>query len=533
MTIESPLGHQTWWQRGVVYQIYPRSFADSDGDGVGDVTGIETRLPYLADLGVDAIWLSPIFPSPMADFGYDVAAYCDVDPLFGTLADFDRLLAATHAAGLRLILDYVPNHTSEKHPWFVESRASRDAPKRDWYLWRDPAPGGGPPNNWRSRFGGGAWEWDAATGQYYLHSFLKEQPDLNWRNPAVRAAMYDVLRFWLDRGVDGFRIDVLWLLIKDDRFRDDPIDPEYRPGSTTRDPLLPFYNADRPEVHEIAAEMRAIADAYPGDRVLIGEIYLPVERLVTYYGRDLLGVQMPFNFQLIGAPWDAATLAAIARRYEAALPPGAWPNWVLGNHDNPRLASRIGPAYTRAAALLLLTLRGTPTLYYGDELGMTDAVIPPDRVRDPAELRRPNLGFGRDPERTPMPWDASPNGGFTTGDPWLPLGDHSEANVAALARRGDSLLAMYRAAIALRRTHAALTAGSLAAISAEDGVLRYERRFRAERLVVAINLGTGVRRVPVGEARILFTTHRDISVGRDGRDVTLRAGEGLVLELDA
>src|SRR6185312_2003031 len=298
-----------WWQTGVIYQIYPRSFQDTNADGIGDLKGIERRLDYLAGLGVDAIWISPIYPSPMADFGYDVTDYCDVDSRFGVLADFDSLLSQAHARGLKILLDFVPNHTSDRHPWFVESRASRDNPKRDWYIWRDPAPDGGPPNNWISDFGGSAWARDEATGQYYYHAFLKEQPDLNWRNPAVQAAMYDVMRFWLDRGVDGFRIDVLWHLIKAADFQDNPPNPDYRPGMGDMHRVRQLHSTDQPEVHEIAADMRAIADSYGasgwGERVLIGEIYLPVDRLLRYYGRERAEVHLPFNFQLIDAPWEA------------------------------------------------------------------------------------------------------------------------------------------------------------------------------------------------------------------------------------
>ena len=320
-------------------------------------------------------------------------------------------LAQAHARGLKVLLDFVPNHTSDQHPWFIESRSSRDNPKRDWYIWRDPAPDGGPPNNWISDFGGSAWAWDAATGQYYYHAFLKEQADLNWRNPAVQAAMYDVMRFWFDRGVDGFRIDVLWHMVKAADFPDNPPNPDYQPAMGEMHRVLQLHSTDQPEVHGIAADMRAIADSYGasgrGERVLIGEIYLPVDRLMHYYGRERAGVHLPFNFQLIDAPWDARSLAKLIADYEAALPPGGWPNWVLGNHDRPRVAAKRGEAQARVAAMLLLTLRGTPTLYYGDELGLSDVAIPAAQVQDPRELREPGLGLGRDPVRTPMPWDGS------------------------------------------------------------------------------------------------------------------------------
>ena len=337
----------SWWQTGIIYQIYPRSFQDSNGDGVGDLRGILRRLPYLAELGVDAIWISPIFVSPMADFGYDIADYAGIDPLFGTLEDFDDLAAATHQLGLKIILDLVPNHTSSQHPWFVESRSSKNSPKRDWYIWRDPAPDGGPPNNWLSEFGGGAWEYDAATGQYYYHAFLAAQPDLNWRNPQVRIAMYDAMRFWLRRGADGFRVDVIWHLIKDDQFRDNPPNPDFRPGDPPNHAVIPFYTADRPEVQDVIAEMRRVVNEF-SDRVLIGEIYLPIERLVAYYGKNLSGAHLPFNFQLIHTAWTASAVAKLVSEYEAALPQGGWPNWVLGNHDQPRIAGRVPPPHPAA-----------------------------------------------------------------------------------------------------------------------------------------------------------------------------------------
>ena len=472
-----PVRAAHWWQSGVLYQVYPWSFQDSDGDGIGDLRGIEARLDYLVELGVDAIWLSPIFPSPMADFGYDVADYRDVDPRFGTLADFDSLLASAHARGLKLLLDFVPNHSSDRHPWFVESRSSRDNPKRDWYIWRDPGPDGGPPNNWISDFGGPAWSYDETTGQYYYHAFLKEQPDLNWRHPDVRAEMLDVLRFWFARGVDGFRIDVLWHIVKHAGFPDNPPNPDWNPAMGEMHRVFQSNSTDQPEVHDIAADMRAIADAFgrEGDeRVLIGEIYLPVERLMRYYGLGGEGVHLPFNFQLIDAPWNAQGLARIIADYEAALPRGGWPNWVLGNHDRPRSATKRGPAQARVAAMLLLTLRGTPTLYYGDELGMREGIIPADRVRDPRELREPGLGLGRDPVRTPMPWDESPQAGFTTGEPWLPLAaGWREENVAVQMARPASMLALHRALLALRRATPALATGSIRMIATGGDVLAY------------------------------------------------------------
>ncbi|MGZ9165881.1 MAG: alpha-amylase family glycosyl hydrolase, partial [Anaerolineales bacterium] len=407
-----------WWQKGVIYQIYPRSYQDSNGDGIGDLAGIVQRLDYLSNtLGVDAVWLSPIYPSPMHDFGYDVADYCDIHPLFGSLQDFDHLLAEVHQRGMKLILDLVPNHTSDEHPWFIESRSSRDDPKRDWYIWRDPTPDGGPPNNWLSHFGGPAWTFDERTGQYYLHQFVKQQPDLNYRNPDVAKAMLDIMRFWLDRGVDGFRVDVIGLIMKDPLFRDEPPNPAWN-GVNPFASLQHIYTANLPEVHDLIRQMRAVLDSYD-DRMMVGETYLPNEDLVIYYGGpDALECHLPFNFQLITAPWDAAGVRRMVDAYEAVLPPDAWPNWVLGNHDQHRLATRVGPGQAGVANMLLLTLRGTPTCYYGDELGMENVPIPLEKVQDPPAVNQPEIAHivGRDPERTPMQWDTSPNAGFSEPD---------------------------------------------------------------------------------------------------------------------
>ncbi len=476
-------------------------------------------MDYLVKLGIGAVWISPIYPSPMADFGYDVADYCAIDSLFGTMADFDRLLAEVHRRGLKMILDFVPNHTSDQHPWFLESRSSRENPKRDWYLWRDE------PNNWLSNFGGSGWEYDGKRNQYYYHSFLKQQPDLNWRNGAVKSAMFDVLRFWLGKGVDGFRVDVMWMMIKDDQYRDNPPNPGYRMGQSSNSRLLPIYNSDRPEVHEIVAEMRAVVDEFP-QRVLIGEIYLPVHQLVTYYGRDLRGANLPFNFQLLQCAWSAEAVAQVISDYEGALPKGAWPNWVLGNHDNPRIATRIGSRQARVAAMLLLTLPGTLTVYYGEELGMQNVPIPPDQVQDPAEKNEPGLGLGRDPERTPMCWNGSPNAGFTTGWPWLPFGDKQEiVNVAAQERDDDSILQLYRNLIDLRRTHPTLVAGKLSDIGAEGTLLRFERSGGDARFRIVLNMGSDPVRTNIEGGVVVACSHLDREGQRVSGEYELRAAK--------
>jgi alpha-glucosidase len=496
---------EPWWKSAVLYQVYPRSFQDSDGDGVGDLEGITARLPYLCELGVDALWLSPIFVSPMADFGYDISDYTAIDPLFGTLSDFDTLLTAAHARGLKLLLDFVPNHTSDRHPWFLESRASRNSAKRDWYIWRDPGPGGGPPNNWLSEFGGPAWSFDEASGQYYYHAFLPSQPDLNWRNAQVGAAMHDVMRFWLKRGVDGFRVDVIWHLIKDDQFRDNPENLDFREGGPQYGRFLPLFSADRPEVHDVVRGLRSVVDEFPG-RLLIGEVYLPLEKLVAYYGRDLSGAHLPFNFSLLETPWNARAIAQLIARYEALLPEGAWPNWVLGNHDRPRVASRIGEAHARLVAILLLTLRGTPTLYYGDEIGLPQVAIPPGRVRDPAAT------LARDGCRTPMQWDTSRNGGFCSATPWLPLSaDADLRNVASQAGDPASFYNLYRRLLAMRRTSAALTRGSYRPLTVTDHLLCYLREAGGERVMVALNFGEEPAAIPLLDERGTIRVASDVS----------------------
>lgn len=522
-----------WWQSGIVYQVYPRSFQDSNGDGIGDLKGITARLDYLVALGIDAIWISPIYPSPMADFGYDVSNYTDIDPMFGTLADFDALIAAAHARALKIVLDFVPNHTSDQHPWFIESRSSRTNAKRDWYIWRDGKADGAVPNNWLSEFGGPAWTFDAQTQQYYYHAFLKEQPDLNWRNREVRDAMLGVLRFWLDRGVDGFRVDAIHHLIEAEHLKDNPPNPDWREGQSPARRLARLYSLDQEETHDCVAEMRALTDRYQ-DRVLIGEASLSIEQLMAYYGVQAPGFHLPFNFHLIKSPWDPQVIAALIEQYEAALAGGAarWPNWVLGNHDRSRVASRVGPAQARVAAMLLLTLRGTPTIYQGEEIGMADVPIPAQAVHDPWEKNVPGLGLGRDPERTPMQWNASAQAGFTTAEPWLPLSaDHRTRNVATQRGQARSMLSLYRALIALRRREPALSIGVHVKAEAVDDVLTY-RRFHAGRwITVALNFSAQERalsrRPEAGE--VLISTHLDRAERLSGDVVRLRGNEGLVM----
>ncbi len=531
-----------WWREGVFYQIYPRSFQDSNGDGIGDLRGITSRLDHLNgrddSLGIDAIWLSPFYPSPMAEFGYDVSDYCDVDPVFGTLADFDELLAAAHLRDIRVIVDLVPNHTSDRHPWFVESRSSRTSPKRDWYVWADPRPDGSPPNNWRSAFTSrqvAAWTLDPPTGQYYHHSFLPEQPDLNWWNPEVRQAFDAILRFWLDRGVDGFRIDVADRMARDPDLRDNP-DYGLAEGERLRtwtDADAPR-NQDWPEVHEILRGFRRTLDAYDA-RMAIGEVaVLDPGRLVRYYGEHDDELHMAFNFAFLEAPWSAAAFRDEVATFEELLPDSAWPDYTLSNHDISRAVSRYAPhgdaargrLRGRLAALMLLTLRGTPFVYYGEEIGMADAPIPADRVVDVA---------GRDPARTPMHWDASASGGFTSGEAWLPVSPESgTVNVAAQRDDPRSMLSFYRALLRRRRSSPALRGGSYRALTGGPAdVLAYVREAAGERWLVALNFGEVPAEIRLADSPgwLRVSTDPDRPVDRRvDAPIVLGADEGVLIE---
>lgn len=533
-----------WWQTAVFYEIYVRSFQDANGDGIGDLPGIIDRLDYLNDgtpnsLGVDALWLTPVNPSPMHDFGYDVSDYRGVDPRFGTLADVDRLVAEAHRRGIRVILDLVPNHTSHEHVWFQSSRASRTSPMRDWYVWRDPAPGGGPPNNWVSAFGGPAWTHDDATGQYYLHSFLAKQPDLNYRSPAVVRAMEDVIRFWLDRGIDGFRVDVVHKMIKDADLRDNP-----PPPAEDADPVRHYggqrhlYDEDRPEVHDIIRGWRCLLDRY-GDRMMVGEVYLfEPARVAAYYGTGSDELHLAFNFRFLWCSWEAAAFRARVDEVEALLPPGAQPTYVLSSHDAPRHRTRFddarhGDARARLAALMLLTLRGTPFLYYGEEIGMRDVVIPGERVCDPVGKRFP--GLGRDPERTPMQWSDEPNAGFTAApEPWLPLADDFAAvNVRRQRDDPSSLLSWYRRVIWHRKRSSALWHGTYRPVDGAPDTFVYLREHQGQRLLIALNFSDEPRRVELpspGAGRIELGTG-SARAGTVSGAVVLAPVEGVLVAL--
>ena len=536
----------TWWKDAVVYHIYPRSFQDANADGIGDLVGITRRLDYLEWLGVDAIWLSPVYPSPMADFGYDVSDHCDIDPMFGTLVDMEALIARAHSKDLRVIMDFVPNHTSDEHPWFQASKSSRDDPKRDWYYWKDPGPDGGPPNNWLSRFDGeSAWEWDEATGQYYLHTFLKKQPDLNWRNPEVRAAMQDVLCFWFDRGVDGFRVDVSYRVMKDPDFRDNPVNPDWTPDMDPSFRVVEQHTKNVPDVHQFNRWIRSVVDEYD-DRVLIGEMNLKIPELVEHYGTpEQPEFHLPFNFRLVFTPWEADNVQALVDEYEHEVPDHGWPNWVLSNHDQPRFATRAGREQARCGYLFLLTVRGTPTVYYGDEIGMENVDIPPEQVQDPWELLSPGLGLGRDPVRTPMQWDAGAHAGFCPDDvaPWLPVSPSSATRNVDVQREHDtSMLHFVRRLIQLRATHRALRRGACRTLSAPDGVLLYERAGEAHCFWIAINFRGTEKTVPLPESAV--QARHVVSTYMDGGDVDntgsidkafvrLRPNEGVLLRADA
>jgi alpha-glucosidase len=480
---------RAWWQNAVIYEVYPRSFADSNGDGVGDLSGITSKLDYLKDLGVDAIWITPCFPSPQVDFGYDVSDYVNIDPMYGTLADFDRLVAEAKKRNIRVVLDFVVNHTSDQHPWFIDSRSSRTSAHRDWYIWRDGMGPDQPPNNWLSTFGLSTWKYDPVTKQYYYHYFYPEQPDLNWHNPAVENAMFDVTRFWYKRGVAGFRLDAVDLLFEDPNLRDNPVlsgtDKFGRPNMDEK------YDRKLPEIHTALQRLRKVADEY--DAVLIGETWTSnVQQLEEYYGHNGNELQLPMDLMLTNLPLTAAAFREHIKAVDAAR---TWPTYVISNHDIRRSYSRYGDQahsddIAKMVAGLYLTLRGSAVMYYGEEIGMenNDATRKED-VKDPIGILGWPNEIGRDGERTPMQWNSSANAGFTTGKPWLPVPASAKAyNVEAESKNPDSVLSFYRQVLHLRRSEPALLEGAYVPLNESDpNVISYLRKTEDETVLVVAN----------------------------------------------
>jgi alpha-glucosidase len=505
-----------WWKDGVIYQIYPRSFADNNGDGLGDLSGIISHLDYLVDLGIDAIWLSPIYPSPDMDFGYDVSDYCSVDPRFGNLADFDRLVAQAHLRGIHVILDMVMNHTSDQHGWFKQSRSSRANPKRDWYIWQDH------PNNWQASFGGKAWEKDTLTGQYYLHLFTKEQPDVNWRNPEVRSALLDVFRFWLERGVDGFRLDVFNAYFKHPAFPDNP--PKL--GLRGFDRQSHIYDMDQPEMMSLLKELRTLLDSYH-ERYAVGETYLVTpQKTVSYCGSDKLHAAFSFDFTTITSelavalkiyPWNPAwILKKIRSRERVFSAAGVWPTNVMSNHDLPRAASRYArgenDAQARIAMALLLTLRGTPFIYYGEEIGMRDIHLNSSEILDPSGRTYWPIYKGRDGCRSPMQWNDRPFAGFSSVNPWLPVNpDYIIRNVVTQQADPESLINFTKSLLHLRKEYPALRHGDFVPLESGPGTLAFLRSTPEQTMLVALNFKGRLAKFapPQGKWELLFSSHAD------------------------
>jgi alpha-glucosidase len=518
-----------WWQGGVIYQIYVRSWYDRGRKGHGDLPGVIDKLDYLAWLGADGIWLSPTMPSPDEDWGYDVADYFGVQPGLGTLDDLDRLIAEAGTRGMAILLDLVPNHTSSLHPWFVDARSGRGARHRDWYVWADPATGGGPPNNWLASTGQSAWTFDAQSGQYYLHNFLPSQPDLNWYNREVRTAFEAIMRFWFDRGVAGLRIDVAHGLFHDDRLRDNPMGD---PGPDARFGQREVYNKNRPEVHGLYRTWRTLAESYAPSKLLLGETFvLDVDRMVAFYG-DNDELQLAFNFPFVFSDFSAPALRLVVSTTLGRLPPGACPAWTGSNHDVSRFATRWGAGDERKIRLALLalgTLPGTAVLYYGDEIGMEDGDIPDEGRLDRMTSNLPDR-FRRDDARTPMPWSAAPGAGFTEPDvrPWLPFGDYQRRNVADQVQDPSSMLSLCRRLLALRHQHLGPGIATYEELPSSDRLWVY----RTGDLVVAGNFSdeTAAAAVPNGDV-LLSTLGSQDARAAAGPNHQLQPWEGVILKV--
>ena len=539
-----------WYKEAVIYQIYPRSFKDSNGDGIGDLAGIREKIPYLKELGIDTVWLSPINTSPMRDFGYDISDYRGIDPIFGTMADFDALLADLHKNKIRLMLDLVVNHSSDQHPWFIESRSSRDNPKRDWYIWHDGKNGSPPhaakdglfasgkvrglvpPNNWQSVFGGSAWQWDEITQSYYLHSFLKEQPDLNWRNPEVKAAVFSEIEFWLKKGIDGFRLDVVNLYFKDALFRDNPLRLWGWRYPRPYEFQTHLYDMSQPEMHPLLKDLRLLLDKY--NAASVGEVLVDFSgdpELAASYLGDNDELHLTFDFTLLYQKWDASAMAATLRRWFRACGDN-WPTLVFNNHDQNRSYTRYAKnresdARAKVIAALLLTAKGTPFLYYGEEIGMTNGRIARTELRDPVGIRYWPFAQGRDPARTPMLWNGEQNAGFSTGKPWLPINkDFPQRNVAVQSNDPNSILNWYKALLHLRRNHIELRLGDWSEITLGDTILAYRRNYKKRHCEVYLNFSAEPVPLPELSGKILLS-----NCGRSELSRELLGYEVLVVQI--
>ena len=533
---EKPIVNLEWWKTTIIYQCYPRSFQDSDGDGNGDLNGLRSRIDYFADVGINAVWLNPIFVSPQRDNGYDISNYTDVDPLFGTLDDLKGLLKGLHAKGIHLLLDLVPNHTSDEHPWFKESRSSVNNSKRNWYVWADDRGDGQPPNNWLSVFGGPAWTLDNQTGQYYLHQFSEFQPDLNFSNMEVQSAFVDILEFWLELGVDGFRIDAVKHLLEDPNLHNETVNP-YSTCTDCYDSLIHNLTTDYTGLHSIIRQWRKVLDSYSSpsnERFMVGEAYDGIETVMKYYGNGD-EFQFPFNFFLLGnSEWTGTRVSRIVSDWLTNMPEGAWPNWVLGNHDNSRIASKAGLHLARALHVLLLTLPGTPTTYYGEEILMTDVEVPADKRQD--------IYGDRDKERTPMQWNAGMNAGFTNiTSPWLPLADnYTTYNVQSEGSDQTSVLNLYKELVKLRSQYCAFQYANYEAVLNTTDILAYRRFYKeqenlTEDFLIVINFSQLSRTVSIGSEtslghEIVLSSLLNRTGEVDLNSLALQNGEALVIK---
>ncbi len=532
-----------WYKKSVIYQIYPWSFKDSNNDGIGDLQGIIDKLDYLNDgtpnsLGVGAIWLSPIYKSPMKDYGYDISDYYDVDPRFGTLETFDTLAEEAHKRGIRIIMDFVTSHTSSEHPWFTESRSSRTNPKRDWYVWRDPKPDGTPPNNWISVFGGPAWTFDEFTGQYYLHHFFKDQPDLNWRNPEVREETKRILDFWMRRGVDGFRVDAISHFFEDSEFRDNPLNEHYVEGRDhPYNKFVHTYSKDQPEMKDVIELLCDTLDNYE-EKFVVSEAHLGIEDMINVYKYSERKIHAPFNFNLINMKWNAQEYRKFIDTFDKLLDPDEMPTYVLGNHDQPRLASRLDVLRARTSAMLLLTVKGMPFIYYGEELGLKSVKIPENKMKDRVSIQTSQVMNTRDPARTPMQWSAEKYSGFSYVEPWLPLSrNYRSKNVEGQSNDPHSMLQLYRTLIQYRNNSDALLYGTYTSLDTRSKkIFAYVREHNGKKLLIVLNYSKDIIEESfdgVDDAKIICTTYMD-KPGEEivnAKALVLRPFEGILLSI--